>query len=290
MPKVLKEIPPEWYSLALKQVKYIHRNDEIADKIILEAWNCLKVRSKKQSKRLFPKPRRPARIYLEDMHLFQHLVFICSESVESTQEVLVPASIDESDLIVRYIGFIVRKSLRRNSFYGVTGICRFICRYELDDIRDIHDALFDDLEKVSSDAEYRRIRKIIREMILKRFSKYLRLEENRKGAEKHFQLRENQTDLSLWQLVEESLDSFKPWKIECIPHNFNPKDHNRNAFSHATEHDREMMRLHVLIHQDCFRILTDGLGCPPPNSRLGIPRFFAASSTPNEQLQGPSNS
>jgi len=271
--KANRGIPTEWVLLALNQAAYVHRSDEIAYEVVKEALRRLKVRSTEQKKRLFAKTNHPARNYLNDIHLFQHLVFLFSERYETTQELTAPASITEFDLIVRYIGFIVRKSLRRNSLYGVTGICRFICRYELKDVREIHEALIDDPDGFKTDDDFRNNRKKMRDMIFERFSKYLHIANAEKGREKHFVLRDDQNNLALWLLIAKSLDSFKPWKTRCLPSNFFANNEKENQ-----EQLGEIERLHTLTHQDCFASLTSTLRCDEPRVRLGIPQFFFNNS------------
>jgi hypothetical protein len=283
-----KEIPDEWLLLALNQADRIHSRKEVAHKIVCKASSLLSVNSRKQSKRLFAKTKHPKRIYLTELHLFQYLVFSISERYEEQQEVDTPDLITELDLIVRYIAFIVRQSFR-NSFYCVTGVCRFICRYEFHDVRGIYEKLIDS-ERWKNDDDYRKNRKKMRDMIFKRFSRYLRLEETRNGMEKHFQLREDQNDLSLWQLIANSLDSFKPWQTECIPPGFNLRGKEQTTIRHRTEHVSEIKRIHTLLHQDCLKTLTDAVPCANPNFSLGVPQFFAATSLPKIPLQGPPDS
>jgi hypothetical protein len=280
-----KEIEDEWLLLAINQAECIHSRKEIANKIVWEASYELTVTSKKQGKRKSPKIKEPKLIYLTELHLFQRLVFSISETKEKEQEVNSPASITELDLIVRYIAFIVSLSFR-NSFYGVTGVCRFIYRYKFGDVREIHSKLLGDPDRYKNDDNYRTNRKMTREMIFERFSKYLRYEENHNGAEKHFQLRDDQDDLSLWQLITSSLNSFKPWQTECVPCDFKQDE---AAFKDPNENVNEINRLHTLIHQDCLKTLTDEVPCAHPNASLGIPRFFAATSTSNGSFQEPSS-
>jgi hypothetical protein len=285
-----KRIPDEWLLFARDQAAYIHRSHEIADAIVAEALNELNVTSAKQKKRLFANANHPVRIYLQKLNLLQHLVFLFSERYERRQEVIAPSSITEPDLIVRYLAFIVRKASRRNSLYGVTGICRFIYRYSLSDLRKIHDALVDDPDRLKTDDDFRNYRKKMRDMLIRRFSSYLRIEHMQKGREKHFYLRKDQHNLALWQLIAGSLDAFKPWCTECLPADFNPYEDKQTVFGHYDEHVCELKRLHALIHQDCFKILTVTAKCDEPSSRLGIPQFFFANSSPDNLLLDSSNS
>jgi hypothetical protein len=279
MPKYSnKRIPDEWLLLALEQASCLHCRDEVVQEIVGKACCDLSVRSRDQKHRLYAKTRKPARIYLEDQHLLQHLVFWHSETHEKTQETYAPSSINERDMITRYLAFIVRKTLKRNSLYGVTGVCRFICRYELKDVREIYDALLDEPDRYKTDDDFRSNRKRMRDMIFKRFSKYLCMEETHNGQEKHFQLRDNQNDLSLLQLIKGSLDAFKPWYTQCLPASFMPHEEKRGIFSHHDEHVCEIERLHTLIHPDCFKTLIESLGFDVPDTRLGIPRFLYVSS------------
>jgi hypothetical protein len=288
--KSRKEIPDKWRLLARDQAAYIHRSYEIADEIVDEALDELNVTATNQKKRLFYKgAKHRTCIYLERLHLLQHLVFRKSERWEKGQEIIVPALITERDLIVRYLAFIVRKTLHRNSLYGVTGICRFICNYRLTEMRAVHDRLADP-ERLKTDEEFRKYREKLREMIQKRFSKYLRFEDLGKGREKHFYLIENQNDSALWELVEESLDVFKPWETECIPADFYLQENTQSTFDHFDEHLRELKRLHALIHQDCFEVLTVTANCAAPSSRLGIPQFFFSNSSSGHLPPDPSNS
>jgi hypothetical protein len=278
MPKN-KTIPDEWMLFALKQAACIHRQDEVIQEIVGKAICELRYTSRQQKKRRFAKTKKPARIYLDDIHVLQRLVFLLSEPHEKAQETYAQNSISERELIIRYLAFIVRKIMRRNFLYGVTGVCRFICNYKSHDVREIYQILLDEPhpdkpDRFKTEDEFRQNRQKMRDMIFKRFQKHLRIQETRNGKERHFLLRQNQNDLSLIRLIKKSLDVFKPWRTECLP----------DIFRQPDEHRREIGRLHALIHPDCFSALTTVLQVDAPDTRLGIPQFFFVkpfSTTPS---------
>lgn len=268
-------IPDEWLNCAVALASFIHRHEEVVKEIVFQASRDLSITSTKQSKRRFAKPKQPTRIYHERKHLLQYLVFLHSESHERAQETYAPDSISEEDMITRYLALIVRKSMKRNSLYGVTGVCRFICNYEFKDVRKIHEVVLDEPEHYKDEVDFRKNKQTMFRMIFERFPKHLRIEETRNGKEKHFILRENQNDLSLIRLIKQSLDSFKPWYTECLSAGFMPNEEKQNIFRQSDKHDvREIKRLHTLIHQDCFITLTNALGMDFPDTRLGIPQFY----------------
>jgi hypothetical protein len=290
-----KRIPDEWRLLAVKQASCIHREDEVVQDIVREAVCRLSVNSAQQRKRLFAHSQKPTRIFLKDLHILQYLVFYFSETREKAQEAYAPpSSISERDMITRYLASIVRKILKRNSLYAVTGVCRFIFNYPLKDVREIHGAIIDEPDRYRTDDDFRNNKNRMREMIFARFSKHLRLEESRQGQEKHFQLRRDQNDSSLLRLIERNLDAFKPWLTECSYGDFNQHEEWRNMHPHDDEQASETRRLHTLIHPDCLMKLTDRLGFGAPNAKLGIPQFFSIKSNgevaPDGGPAGPPNS
>lgn len=279
-----KNIPDEWLLFALNQASYIHRqNDEAAREIVGKAICELPSASKKQEHRPSAKTKESVRsgperipclprINLESMHLLQHLVFYHSEPYERAQELMAPDSLSEGDITIRYLAFIVRKVLKRNSLYGVTGVMRFIFNYDFKDVREIHDNLLNNPNCFKNPDVFRNNKRRFLDMVFERFQSYLRIEGNQNGQEKHFTRRENQDDPLLIRFVKKGMDSFKPWGINCLPAGSMPYD----IFEQHDEHDvREIKRLHTLIHSDCFGNYSKATGIDAPDTRLGIPKFFS---------------
>ncbi len=265
----------------LELAAWIHGRGVTSQHIVEMAACGLGVASAKQSKRLFADSQHPTRIYLKDMHLLQYLVFVQSESEERKEEDSAPDAISERDGIIRYLAFIIKYILKTNSLYGVTGVCRFIRRYELKEVRGIHEALLDESEVYTADGVFCSHRSNLRDKILRRFPRYLRENEARNGQEKHFRLREDQSDPSLVRLVKDSLDTFKPWRTNCLPADFAAHEEGQGEFKHPDWSVCEMRRLHTLVHPPCFEALSKHLGINDPDARLGIPQFFSVKPMDN---------
>ena len=279
-----KGIPDEWMLLAMNQASYIHCQSETAREVVWEAVGRLRVTSAKQKKRLLHFCCQPTRIFLDDIHILQYLVFLASETQEKAQEAFAPDLISERDMIIRYLAFIVRKALRRNSMYGVTGVCRFIWSYPLRMVREIHSALLDP-DRYKTDDDFRRNKCNFADMIFTRFSKNLRVEDSRKGQEKHFKLRSNQSDWIL-RLVKRSLECYTPWHTNCLPPGFNPYEQAEAAAPNQNEHKAEIGRLHTLIDPSCLRKVTDALGFDVPDTKLAIPHFFNVKPDDDDHTGG----
>jgi hypothetical protein len=255
---------------------FIHGDREVALAIATEAMGKLAVTAASQDKRLYYRPgsgpkvgktlRFRSKVSWSGPHLLQRLVYIASEPFERRRE----ESPGEdrartADFVVHFVKHLVRITTKRNAFYVNLGIGRVLHRYSTEETMSMHERLASDAERMK-DADYYRSRKVIlMDELLSRFRGRLRTETVSYG-EHRFQRQERSNE---WKaLVRDCLDHFTPWGTPC------GEAFLADAGAPGSEHDREVARIHAILHPDCFRRLVEGLGLAAPDERLEVPQFM----------------
>jgi hypothetical protein len=230
-------------------------------------------------------------VNLSDLHLLQRLVYVESELFERLIEGQ-RNTVQQDDLIIRYIKHLVRITTKHNSFYVTLGLCRLLYSYSTRDTAEIYNSVLQDPERIRDDYYYRSRKKRLMEEIKERFGNLVRTQRVLRGEER-FQPQEDSQKYA--RLVKECLIRFTPWHSSCVlPSELDP---NRNVITPFLfeggdpdqEHEVELNRIHTLIHPECLARLTAALGLAAADERLELPAFFVSSegSRPAEDRFNP---
>ncbi|MDX6305184.1 MAG: hypothetical protein QOI77_2153 [Blastocatellia bacterium] len=254
--------------------------------VAMAAMDKLKTASTNQGRRLHYTPtgrsKFPAvrtKVNLSDLHLLQRLVYIESELFERLLEGQ-RKTVQQDDLIIRYIKHLVRITTKHNSFYVTLGLCRLLYNYSTGDTSEIYNSVLQDPERIRDDYYYRSRKKRLMEEIKERFGSLVRSERVLRGEER-FQPQEDSQKYA--RLVKECLIRFTPWHSACVlPRELDPKRSVITPFLFEggdpdQEHQVELNRIHTLIHPECLARLTSALGLAAADERLELPAFFVSS-------------
>jgi hypothetical protein len=236
------------------------------------AWATLNVAVTAQSKRLYYRPRRRplrSKVFLGEAHLLQRLV--CAEAEKA-------ATADtQSEFTVLFLVAVVRRALARNSFHTALAVTRVLHDYSTREGMLLYKGLVRDLERVRAEDYWRSRKRQLMSELLQCFGN--RVELTRAG---HGEDRFAAVDSvgPLLTLVRETLVALTPWNTSCIV----PKqlDSSPDGFSRlawagdAAEDQREVQRMHALVHPLCFKRLVGAAGLDAPAARLSIPRLLWA--------------
>ena len=255
---------------------FIHGDREVALAIATEAMGKLAVTAASQDKRLYYRPsggpkvaktmRFRSKVSWSDTHLLQRLVYIASEPHERRCE----DSAGENractaDFVVHFVKHLVRITTKRNAFYANLGVGRILHRYSTEETMSMHDRLASDAERMK-DADYYRSRKVIlMDELLSRFRGRLRTETVSYG-EHRFRRQDRSAEWNA--LVRDCLGHFTPWGTPC------GDAFLAEAGAPGSEHDREVARIHAILHPDCYRRLVEEMGLAVPDERLEVPQFM----------------
>lgn len=298
--KCTDEIIEKAFALAY----FIQGNRAKALSIVLEALGKLEVASAAQVKRLYYVPTRRSlwqrakranhrtKVTLSDLHLLQRLIYVESEPYEKEREQMLE-SLDEEELIIHFIKYLVRISIKRNSFYVTLGISRLLHNYSTTETMEIYNVVVQDPERVKDDYYYRSRKARLIQEIKERFRDLVNVCRGPRGEER-FQTQEAPEKFS--ELVAQCLSHFSPWQTPClIPMSFNPTADELLTLSSANhdEEDKvEINRIHAVVHPDCYGQIARALKLEPPVNRLGIPRFILPNgkndmNSPNKKRRRP---
>jgi hypothetical protein len=260
--------------------------------VAMAAMDKLKTASSNQGRRLYYTPTGrsayPAartKVNLSELHLLQRLVYIESELFERLIEGQ-RQTVQQDDLIIRYIKHLVRITTKHNSFYVTLGLCRLLYNYSTGDTSEIYNLVLQDPERIRDDYYYRSRKMRLMQEIKDRFGSLVRTQRGLRGEER-FQPQEDSQRYA--SLVKECLTRFTPWHSACaLPEELDPKRNviNQLLFEGGDpdkEHAVELNRIHTLIHPECLNRLTAALGLDPVDKRLELPSFFVS----NEGYQPP---
>ena len=273
---------------AFRLAYFIHGNRELAVRIATEAMSKLNASAAAQGKRSYYRTGGRSRasgskvigprtkVSLSELHLLQRLVYVESELHERQEEQLQSATIDEESLITRYIKHLINISMMRNSFHVTLGVSRLLYNYTTAESMKLYDLIMQNPERAKDDAYWRERKARLKRELKDRFGHSLAFVRGPHGEEK-FQTREDSA--RYLGLVKQCLQMFTPWdtpspllgagqasgEIEAlIFRGSNPDE----------EHQIEVVRMHAVIHPDCYERLVAGLDLDSTARRLEIPKFF----------------
>src|SRR5205814_2961716 len=102
------------------------------------------------------------------LHLLQRLVYIESELFERLLEGQ-QKTVQQDDLIIRYIKHLVRITTKHNSFYVTLGLCRLLYNYSTGETSEIYNLVLQDPERIRDDYYYRSRKKSLMQPTKDRF-------------------------------------------------------------------------------------------------------------------------
>jgi hypothetical protein len=293
--KSIDDIAGKAFALAY----FIHGNRVKAISIVREALSKLEVAAAAQVKRLYYTPARrsllhrakPAshrtKISLSDLHLLQRLIYVESEPYEKERE-RTPDTLRQEDALIHFIKYLIRISIKRNSFYVALGVSRLLHNYSTSETMEIYNVVVQDPERVKDDYYYRSRKGQLIQEIKDRFGDLLNLSRGSRGEER-FQTLDAPDEFI--ELVTECLNQFSPWQTPClIPSRYDPTADELPTLSsahHGEEDTVEINRIHAVVHPDCYGRITGSLKLEPPALRLSVPHFILPNGKNN--MQGPNN-
>ena len=232
-------------------------------------------------------PAARTKLRLSHTHLLQRLIYIESEPFERLLEGQ-EQTLQQQDMIIRFIKHLVRAATKRNSFYVALGLCRLLHNYTTSETTEIYSLVMQDPDRGRDDYYYRSRKKHLLQELKERFDGLLKSSRGFRGEER-FQSQEDSA--SYLSLVKECLFRFTPWDSSCVlPDNMDPARTTVNSLLFKgedpdEEHAIELNRIHTLLHPECFERLIGTLGLDAPERRLELPYFFISSDD-----RGPTNS
>jgi hypothetical protein len=271
------------FQRAYELAYFIYPKKEIALQVSIKALSKLAIDCEAQQKHLSaftPKVFR-TRVYLHTLQRLQRLVYVASEPYEKKHEY--PGSgirLTQEDFIIRFIKHLVEITTRRNSFYVVVGLCRFLFHYNHSETVRIYDIIIQDPNRYKNRNYFRKQKGILMRDFKRRFGEILHTHSS-PGKEERIETQEHSSHHI--SLVTECLNRFTLWGTSCVlPERFNPMFDilpplRFEGTDPDAEHDVEMRRMHSLLHPQCFLRLSQTLGFAPPDECLALPIFFYAN-------------
>jgi tetratricopeptide (TPR) repeat protein len=217
--------------------------------------------------------------------LLQSLIYTQSQPFEIKHEqACSTASLDEEDLIIRFIKHLVTITASRNSFYVTVGIGRLLHSYTTAEAMSIYNVVIQDPDRIKDDAYYRFCKSELMRELIKRFGNYINKIRCARGEER---FESDNKDRQPVELVRRCLKQFTPWDTSCVaPEDFDPNKDELSALvfngeNPDQEHPIEMRRMHSIIHPGCYSRITGALRYDLPDERLSVPRFNLAERRSN---------
>lgn len=279
-------------SSAFRLAHFIQGDKETAIRVVAGGLAKLEVAMTVQGKRLYYRPtgRSSSRqlglggvrnkVSFSDAHLLQRLLYVESEFYEKRQEETDDSTLDEEDMIIRFVKHLVRITIRRNSFYVTLGTSRLLYNYSTAETIAIYNTVIQDPERVKDDYYYRSRKLVLMRELMERFGSFIEIRRGQRGEEK-FRAQDHPNQHA--ELVEQCLTLFTPWNTPCVvPVGFDPTAHEipRLAYKGPDEEDKiEVDRIHAVLHPDCYQLLISSLGFDAPHERLTVPHFFLSNDS-----------
>jgi hypothetical protein len=275
----------EVLSRAFELARFLRPRREEALEIAQRALLALETAVAVQDKRLYYRPRagdgrsRRSKVFLAEAHLLQRLV--CAEA-----ERALPSAGSSEELVAGFVAAVVRRGMERNSFHATLAVTRILHDYTTREGSDMHTLLVGP-GPLGRAEDYWRARKHWMMAELKQlYGDRLHTSRGAHGEERFETLPEPGP---LADVVRETLARLTPWETEC------PQSNRARALDDPPdvwwrddegEDAREIERMHLVLHPDCFARLVAGLGLDSPDSRLAIPRFPAATLGGDDERGG----
>lgn len=239
---------------AYKLASVIHGDAAVAKFIARTALERLAGAVSAQDKRIYygaqQSSARATKVWLDEEHILQQLVFAVSDRVERAEESRRP--LQGNEVLVRFLKHLVWISTRRNLFYVTIAVARVLYGFTTPQTAEIYQSLIDDPDDAKDDAYYRARKRVLVDELSERFPDVVT---------------STRPDPAALSLAERCLEAFAPWGVQC--------DEGRD----------DLGRMHVLLHPRCFRERVASLGlAAPPRLRIPLNRVFADASTSSPAL------
>ena len=279
---------------AFQLAHFIHRDDEVAKRIALEAAKKLEAAMTAQDKRryytLLRKLRR--KVSLSELAMLQYLVYEASEEYELWREQVGQSShlgLSQETMIVYFIKHLVKITVHMNSLHVTLGVSRLLHNYATPDASELYSAVLQSPDRVPDDDYFRTRKSELMRKLKKRFGSMISVASGVRGEER-FVTHENPERFIA--LVHECLRQFTPWGTQCVvPENFDARKNSIpellfNGKDPDEEHPIEANRFHATLDPECFNKLMIGLRREAPDSRLAVPIFKIGQSDDHDSGTG----
>lgn len=241
-------------------------------------------RSEEEDSEYRKKGKVKSKITLKEINMLQCRVFEESEKIERAQEEGdSPIPLNQEDMLVRYLAYLVRYTMKHTCFYVNLGLCRFVYDYDTGETEGLYSLVIQDSPNRAKIAEYfRKIKGTMKQELEERFGARLNTVTGKRGK-KYFQRVEEPEQFS--DLLKQCLDEFQPWEVKCcLPERFNVNDKIPELSSDSQkdkddDSDVELNRMHSLLHPDCFVRLVRAKRYEEPEKRIALPLFFNGNRT-----------
>jgi hypothetical protein len=269
-----REAPVELLERGFQLAYLLVLDRSVAIDILVRALEKLRVRSRREIKRLYWRDKhaeRPVRrMVRNDTDMLQWLIMFESEEIEKAEERAGSAAL--RDMVIRYTKHTVQVTTALSAFYVNVGITRLLHSYNTSQAQQVYEML---TCRYLGPDEYRRAKATLMDKINERFGGFVR-----KTRVEHGELRfETLSDQERWAaLVDECLRAFAPWSTQgyCSRFLAVTAGNNVEAAHGAADTDQNEMEMkccHILIEPTCYSRWLSMLGLDPPDMNLAIPRF-----------------
>jgi hypothetical protein len=247
-----------------------------AYEIAARAVEKLGLQSSREKRRVYWRGRNAKlkirRISRPDADTLQWLVYLESEECEKEQERNDRQT--ETDLVIRYIKYLVQLTTSASSFYVNVGLNRLLRNYSTSEVQQVYEFT---TEHYPASEEYRKIKGRLMNQLAARFDGFVKIRTS-EYRELKFETDENQKQWAM--LVEECLEGFTPWssKEACLRDSAELRfgDPGTGLKHHSSPNHVdgiETNRCHWFMHSPCYGELARKLGLDPPEERLSVPQF-----------------
>lgn len=255
------------FRLAHSIYRFREADRHIALTILQEALVGVAARLTAQDEADRHDPQRPTKVRWNSAQWLQLLIYCKSERYEKQQEDRSVISIDEKDMIIRYIKHLILTTCRRNSFHVSLGLSRLLYNYSASETMTIYDLIFQDPDNSTkkADAYYRARKNKLIEELGKRFRRFVTIYQGLRG-EKKFQTHDDSGRFA--ELAASYLRLFTPWETSCeLPERFDAWT------SIPALQSSQRNQIHAVIDPKCFSRITEARRLDRPDRRLAVPVF-----------------
>lgn len=269
---------------------FINPNKDIALEITSNAFEMWEVICERQDKRRYyslkgrilgnkERKKRRTKVNMQEEQLLQRLIYKISEEYELDQNWC--KTIDEEGLLICYLKRLLSIILKNNSFSTIVGISRVLHKYTNKETVELYMSLSPNRatqDIANIERESKRYKSKLVNQLKDSFNGLISLSKN-ENEERFTIVKDSNKFNFLFNIVEDSLNRFKPWATECI-NSFN--DFIFNDDNPDNEYAIELRRIHSVIHYNCYTYLTKTLNLDFPKERLEIPLFSLAENINNK--------
>jgi hypothetical protein len=270
------EAPAELLQLGFELAHFLVPDRSSALAILIRALEKLRVRSRRELKRLYWRDKhieRPIRrIARGDVDMLQWLIMFEAEQDERAQERV--GAVSAVGMVIRYIKHLVQITTGLSSFYVNIGLTRVLHNYSTSEAQRVYERL---TSRYLGADEYRRAKSALMDKISERFTGFVKIARVDHG-ELRFETSDQQQELA--EVTAECLKAFTPWSTRASCAQFisanggGIKLKSPYQDAKADQNEIELRCCHILIEPTCCGQLMEDLAFDPPETKLALPRFF----------------